>query len=86
MLDKLRGSFPATFAAGKSAFQGVLEGFTKVAIEVSINQGIQGAVEVPNPKKDGDHCFRKIARVGTKRGCQVPGTRKNDKLLTMSYC
>ena len=80
-LDELGGCFPATFTAGESALERVFEGLAEVAIKVCVNQRIQGAVEVPYPKKDGHHCFGKIACLSAERSRQVPEKKiKNNKL------
>lgn len=50
LLDKLWWCFPAICATGQGALQGVFEGLAEIAIEVRVDQGIEGAVEVTYPE------------------------------------
>lgn len=68
-LDELRRCFPAARAARERAHQRVLEGLAKVAIEVRVDERVQGAVEVTYPEEDGHH------RVWTVAGLAAQGRR-----------
>ena len=52
-LDKLRRRFPAARATRERAHQRVLEGLAEIAVEVRVDERVQGAVEVTYPEEDG---------------------------------
>jgi len=62
---KLLDGQPATH------LEGLLEGGPEVAVEVCINNGVQGRVEVADPKQDANEQARSDATIA-QRGYDVP--------------
>lgn len=58
--------------AGEEAQQRVLECVSKVPIEVSIDEGVEGRVEVTDPENQSDESVRTLAFRPTKRRDHVP--------------
>lgn len=68
----------ANYCSLRTHLEGLLEGGPEVAIEVRINNGVQGRVEVADPEQDAHQEAGRDAAIA-QRGHDVPGIKKNVK-------
>lgn len=64
--------------AAERALQGVLEGLSEVPVEVSVDERVQGGVEVADPEDRDDHHFRVLD--AEHRLGHVPGQNTESSL------
>lgn len=64
---------PAQFVETREkAQQSILEGVSEISIEISVDERVEGRIEVTDPENESDETIRTLASWSTKRRDYVP--------------